>query len=179
MATTAITYGLYAFFAFFGYVVGYSSHQRQAGEKVAEAIKQETISNKIIPNVKDVYERVTSAYSEEEISPKGKTLAYGEEESLLKDELTSKLDEGLLIVARAMKYLELIKQLGRFMFWFGVAGLGLELIFIVLVILLGEHIVLSTVAIGTSFLLFFLCGIFWSIRERNLQKLEDLRKEVI
>ena len=156
-----VYYVLATFLVIFISIVGYSIYQEErAGKKDVESIKQRTISNTIIPTVLDVFEH--------------EPLAYREEASQLKDKLALKLEEDLLVIARAMKHRELVKQLGRFMVWCGAIGIFLEVIFIFLVACLGSRIVLTTVAFGTSFLLFALCASFWSIRRKNLQDIQDL-----
>jgi hypothetical protein len=158
---TWVYYILAAFLVVFGATVIYSTSQEgRAGKKEVESIKQTTISNTIIPTVLDIFEY--------------EPLSYSEEESLLKDRLASKLEEGLSVIARAMKRQELVKQSGRFMVRCGAIGIFLEIIFIFLVACLGAGIVLTTVAFGTSFLLFTLCALFWEIRRRNLDALQDL-----
>lgn len=163
MDATWVYYVLAVFLMVFIATVGYSTYQEgRAGKKEVESIKQKTISNTIIPTVLDIFEY--------------EPLAYSEEESLLKDTLALKLEDGLSVIARAMKYQELVKQSGRFMVWYGAIGIFLEVIFIFLVACLGACIVLTTVAFSISFLLLILCALFWNIRRKNLDALQDLEE---
>lgn len=166
MDATIVNYVLGAFLALFIATTVFSNRQEeQAGiEKDVEFIKQKTISNKVIPNILDIFEHVP--------------LAYGEGESELKEKLVDTLalafERDLQVMARAIKCRDLARQSGRFTVWCGGVGAFLELIFILLVACLGSCNVLVTAAFGTSVLLLVLCACFWSIRRKNLEHVENL-----
>lgn len=157
---------LSAFLVVFIFFTGVSIRQ---GEKVdidrdVELIRQRIISDKIIPAVLEVFEYEPTAYRE------------GESE--LEDKLASKLDPSIGVIARVLKCRDLARQLRRYTFWCSTGGIFLEIVFIFLVAYLGACTTVVTATIGTSFVALVLCLSFVSLRQRNLDALDDIKEGI-
>ena len=155
-----------AFLVFFSVVIGKNVRQEEQsgiGQDI-EFIAQRTISEKIVPDVIDVFEH--------------EPLEYGEDDHDTVDKISERLEPSFKIIATAYKYQEVARQCGRYLLRCGSAGLIAEIIFIALVVCYGTNTPLIAATFSSSFFIFTLCITFWQIRRRNGELAEDMRERV-
>jgi len=157
---------LSAFLVVFIFFAGVSIRQ---GEKVdidrdLELVRQRIISDKVIPAVLEVFE--------------SEPTAYREGESELEDKLASKLDPSIGVIARVLKCRDLASQLRKYTFWCSTGGIFLEIVFIFMVAYLGARTTVVTATIGASFVALVLCLSFVSLRQRNLDAVDDIKEGI-
>lgn len=157
---------LTAFLIFFSFVSGKNIRQEgQSGiDQDIEFIAQRTISDKIVPDVIDIFEH--------------EPLEYGEDDQATIDRISERLEPSFKKIATAYKYQEVARQCGRYLLRCGSAGLIAEIIFIALVVGYGTNTPLIATTFSISFFIFFLCITFWQIRRRNEELAEDMKERV-
>ena len=156
-------YVLGTFLVVFLAITGISTYQedQEGVRKDVESIKEREVSRRIVPSVLGLFD--------------SNPPEFGEENDLVKDKLAERLTDDLVTTVTAMKCGEIAKAMGRAMIWCGAIGVLTTIVFIFMVACLGSGLVLNTAAFGVSFFLFSLCGFFWTVRRRSIDRVRDIR----